>query len=156
MKNLSDSNYNKLLKTLSDSDLNKLILDIFWKTLEEMKWLSNKDDDNEFLNEYRWALSYWVEYIQDTKKKIIVTLDGRDTAWKWSNIKRITEYYNFKRNNVEAYPIPTPEERIKYNWFNRYMKDFPDEGKVTFFDRSWYNRAWVEAAMWFCSKEEYV
>ena len=144
------------MKNLSDSDLEKVIQDKFWKSLAEMVLLSSEDDNDKFLNEYRWALSLWAEYTNDTKNKVIVTLDGRDTAWKWSNIKRVTEYFDIKRYDVNAYWIPSSEERINYNWFNRYMNDFPDEGKVSFFDRSWYNRAWVEAAMWFCSKEEYV
>ena len=144
------------MKNLSDSDLEKVIQDKFWKSLAEMVLLSSEDDNDKFLNEYRWALSLWAEYTNDTKNKVIVTLDGRDTAWKWSNIKRVTEYFDIKRYDVNAYWIPSSEERINYNWFNRYMNDFPDEWKVSFFDRSWYNRAWVEAAMWFCSKEEYV
>jgi len=120
-----------------------------------LKKLANDDQNNKFLNEYRWALSLWAEYTNDTKHKVIVTLDGRDTAGKGSNIRRVTEYFDLTRFDKKAYGIPTLEERKWYNWFNRYMNDFPEEWKVTFFDRSWYNRAWVEAAMRFCTQEEY-
>jgi len=35
------------------------------------------------------------------------------------------------------------------------MNYFPEDWNLQFFDRSWYNRAWVEAAMWFCTQQEY-
>jgi len=91
----------------------------------------------------------------DTKKRIIVTLDGRDTAGKGSNIKRVTEQLNPTRFNTQAFGIPTLKEKQGDNWFHRYEKFFPKEGKIRFFDRSWYNRASVEAAMSFCTQEEY-
>lgn len=137
------------------------------ETLSSMSWLKWKElfeflrelicdyNNIKYLNEYRWALSKWAEYTNDTKHKVIVTLDGRDTAGKGSNIRRVTEYFDFKRFNIKAYPIPTDEEKKWYNWYNRYSKDFPQPWKVVLFDRSWYNRAWVEAAMWFCTEAEY-
>lgn len=68
----------------------------------------------------------------------------------------MTEYFNNSRYNIKAFPgIPTAEERFQDNWFKRYEKFFPEAGEVTFFDRSWYNRAFVEAAMGFCTEEEY-
>jgi len=113
-------------------------------------------EERDFLKEYQWALSLWAEHQQDMKRKVIVTLDGRDTAGKWSNIARVTEQFNHTRYNVTAFPgIPSDEEKKGDNWFQRYEKFFPEEWKVRFFDRSWYNRVWVEAAMGFCSEEEY-
>lgn len=117
--------------------------------------LIEKHEQDTLLREYQGALSLWAEHIQDTKNRIIVTLDGRDTAWKGSNIKRITEQLNPTRFNISAFGIPTPEEKDWDNWFKRYENFFPEEWKIRFFDRSWYNRSWVEAAMSFCTKEEY-
>lgn len=142
-------------KSNADTKLDKVLLKTTWRTLEELIALAREDDNLKVLNEYRWALSLWAEHTNDTKQKVIVTLDGRDTAWKWSNIKRVTEYFDLKRHNVYAYWIPSSEERIDYNWFKRYRDNFPKEWQVSFFDRSWYNRVWVEAAMWFCTQEEY-
>lgn len=122
---------------------------------EQIKNLAKEKKELDFLNEYRWALSLWAEHTADTKDRIIVTLDWRDTAWKGSNIKRVTEYFDIKRHNGVAFGIPTLEERFEDNWFKRYERFFPEPWKVTFFDRSWYNRASVEAAMWFCTEEEY-
>lgn len=127
-----------------------------WFSFEQIQAIAKERQELDFLNKYRWALSLWAEHTMDTKNKIIVTLDWRDTAGKWSNIKRVTEYFNNSRFNIKAFPwIPTPEEKFKHNWFKRYEKFFPEDGMVTFFDRSWYNRAFVEAAMWFCTEEEY-
>jgi len=108
------------------------------------------------LNEYRDWLALWEEATRDTKDKVIVTLDWRDTAWKWSNIKRVTYDLPNSRFTVKAFPKPTSFEKFEHNHFIKYMSYFPlKDGWITFFDRSWYNRAWVEAAMWFCTQEEY-
>lgn len=135
--------------------VNNILLQTTGFSLEQHKKLAQEKNELDFLNNYRWALSLWAEYTQDTKQKIIVTLDWRDTAGKGSNIKRVTEYFDIKRHNEVAFWIPTAKERFEDNWFKRYQKYFPKPGEVTFFDRSWYNRAWVEAAMWFCTEEEY-
>jgi len=110
-----------------------------------------------FLEKYQWALSLYAEHLQDTKQKVIVTLDGRDTAGKGSNIKKVTHQLDNRIFWVTAFGgIPTPEEKFEDNWFQRYANSFPKEGNIQFFDRSWYNRAGVEAAMGFCTEEEYT
>ncbi len=112
--------------------------------------------ENDFLRKYQEPLSLWAEHLQDTKQKVIVTLDGRDTAGKWSNIKRVTQQLDTKRYDVKAFPwIPKPEEKFEDAWFQRYEAFFPEDGNIEFFDRSWYNRLMVEAVMWFCREEEY-
>ncbi len=140
---------------LIDSEAELLLRKLTWRSLWELMHLAEQDDQLQVLNEYRWALSLWAEHTNDTKQKVIVTLDGRDTAWKGSNIKRVTEYFDIKRYSEIAFWIPSAEQKFEHNWFRRYMDHFPKEWEVAFFDRSWYNRAWVEAAMWFCTQEEY-
>lgn len=150
------STYSNSINTqISDEELDIILKQKFWKSLKHITNLSIEDNNISYLNQYRSALSLWAEHTNDTKQRIICTLDGRDTAWKWSNIKRVTEYFDVKRYSIKAFGIPSQEERYKDNWFKRYEKYFPEEWKVTFFDRSWYNRAWVEAAMWFCTEDEY-
>lgn len=125
-------------------------------TLRQLQKIAQEQKELDFLNQYRSALSLWAEHTEDTRQRIIVTLDGRDTAGKGSNIKRVTEYFDISRYNVKAFPgIPKPHEKFQDNWFKRYESFFPEHGEVTFFDRSWYNRAGVEAAMGFCTQEEY-
>lgn len=149
-------NKNTPTSWLSDieSILEKAWLDttLTWRILSDLQAWNNK----RFLEQYQWALSLWAEHLQDTKQKIVVTLDGRDTAGKWSNIKRVADQLDNSAFWVTAFwGIPTSEERDKDNWFQKFESQFPEAGKMQFFDRSWYNRAWVEAAMGFCTEEEY-
>ena len=147
------------MNTLLETENLSQVLSQGWFETGEVKRLLKfiqDGEEREFLREYQWALSLWAEHSQDTKQKIILTLDGRDTAWKGSNIKRVTEQLNIWRFGTKAFPgIPSDEEKLGDNWFKRYEKFFPEDGKMRFFDRSWYNRSGVEAAMGFCSQEEY-
>ena len=61
---------------------------------------------------------------------------------------------NPREFNVVALPKPTLEEKQQW-YFQRYVKNLPRSGQITFFDRSWYNRAVVEPVNKFCSQSEY-
>jgi len=145
-----------LNKQISDPKVDKILLQTTGRTLEELIALSREDDTLKVLKTYRDWLALWEEATRDTKDRVIVTLDWRDTAWKWSNIKRVTYDLPNARFTVKAFPKPTAIEKFEHNHFMKFMPYFPwENGWITFFDRSWYNRAWVEAAMWFCTEEEY-
>jgi len=88
------------------------------------------------------------------KKRLVISLDGRDAAGKGATIKRLTERLMPKFYNVVELGIPTKSES-KY-WFKRYKSYFPAPGEITFFDRSWYNRALIEPTMGYCSESKYV
>jgi polyphosphate kinase 2 len=92
------------------------------------------------------------EWVKKNNVPVAIVFEGRDTAGKGSTIKQITEYLDPKYFNIVALGIPTEEE--KKNWFKRYEK-YIEPGKITFFDRSWYNRGIVEPVMGYSSKEEY-
>lgn len=93
------------------------------------------------------------EWVVKNKKRVAIVFEGRDAAGKGSTIKRFVEYMNPKHFRIAALGIPTEEE--KNNWFGRYEKYLPKPGEIVFFDRSWYNRAVVEPAMGYCTKEQY-
>jgi polyphosphate kinase 2 len=93
------------------------------------------------------------EWVVKNGKKVIIVFEGRDAAGKGSTIKQMTEYLNPKHFNIVALGIPSESE--KKNWFSRYENHFPQSGMITFFDRSWYNRAVVEPVMGYCSEDEY-
>ncbi len=95
-------------------------------------------------------LQHWVI---NNHKRVALVFEGRDAAGKGSSIKRITEYLMPKHFNVVELEIPTPKE--SKNWFRRYEKHFPQEGEITFFDRSWYNRALIEPTMGYCTRAQY-
>ena len=92
------------------------------------------------------------EHIKDTGKSIAVVFEGRDTAGKGSTIRTLSKYLDPKYFNVVALGIPTPEERK--DWFGRYEQHI-EPGKITFFDRSWYNRGIVEPVMGYGEEGEY-
>jgi len=103
------------------------------------------------LQEELIKLQKWVE---DEGEKLVVIFEGRDAAGKGGAIRRITQHLNPREFNVVALPKPTPEEQGQW-YFQRYIKNLPRSGQITFFDRSWYNRAVVEPVNGFCTDEEY-
>lgn len=92
------------------------------------------------------------EHVKETGKPVVVVMEGRDSAGKGSTIRSMTEYLDPKYYNVVALGIATPEERK--DWFGRYENHI-EPGKITFFDRSWYNRGIVEPVMGYGTEEEY-
>jgi polyphosphate kinase 2 len=84
----------------------------------------------------------------------LIIFEGRDTAGKGGTIKRFREHLNPRGAPHVALPAPNDRERKQY-YFQRYFAHLPAAGEITFFDRSWYNRAGVERVMEFCTRREY-
>lgn len=94
-----------------------------------------------------------VEWIKKTKQKVLITLDGRDSAGKGSFIRLIEETTPEKVVDHMWFDIPTKYE--KRNWFYRYIKVLPNPGQLRFFDRSWWNRAVNDPVNGYCTEAEY-
>jgi len=94
------------------------------------------------------------KHITESWKKLLIIFEWRDAAWKWGTIKRFMEHLNPRTAKVIALNKPTELERSQW-YFQRYIQNLPSWWEIILFDRSWYNRWWVEPVMWFCSKEEY-
>lgn len=94
------------------------------------------------------------KHIKESGEKLLIIFEGRDAAWKWGTIKRFMENLNPRLARVIALNKPTEEEQSQW-YFQRYIKNLPNGWEMNLFDRSWYNRAWVEPVMWFCNKEQY-
>ena len=94
------------------------------------------------------------QWIIHKKMKVVVIFEGRDTAGKGGTIKRIMERMNPRHARIVALGVPTERERGQW-YFQRYIAHLPTAGEMTFFDRSWYNRAVVERVMGFCTEDEY-
>ena len=103
------------------------------------------------LQEELIKLQHWVV---NENEKVVILFEGRDAAGKGGAIRRITEHLNPREFRVVALPKPTYEEKGQW-YFQRYVNQLPREGKIVFFDRSWYNRAIVEPVNRFCTKKEY-
>ena len=95
-------------------------------------------------------LQYW---IQSRGLRVVALFEGRDAAGKGGVIRRITQHTNPRIVRVVALPKPTEREQGQW-YFQRYVAHLPRIGEMVLFDRSWYNRAGVEAVMGFCSEAE--
>ncbi len=94
------------------------------------------------------------KYIKENNKKLLIIFEWRDAAWKGWTIKRFIEHLNPRWARVVALAKPTEIEKTQW-YFQRYVQNLPSGWEITFFDRSWYNRAGVEPVMWFCTEDEY-
>jgi len=93
-------------------------------------------------------------HIKENGQKLLIIFEWRDAAWKGGTIKRFTEYLNPRWARVVALEKPTDLEKTQW-YFQRYINHLPSGWEMTLFDRSWYNRGWVEPVMGFVSKEKY-
>lgn len=89
-------------------------------------------------------------WLQRTSRRLVVVIEGRDTAGKGGVITAIAETLNPRQCRTVA--LAKPSEREQTQWyFQRYVPYLPAAGEIVLFDRSWYNRAGVERVMGFCS-----
>lgn len=101
--------------------------------------------EEELVSMARWA--------KVTGARILVLLEGRDTAGKSGAIKAISAPLNPRQCRTVA--LPSPSEREQGQWyFQRYAEHLPARGEIVLFDRSWYNRAGVENVMGFATRPQ--
>lgn len=93
------------------------------------------------------------DWVQHTGAKVVVLMEGRDSAGKGGVIKRITQRLNPRVARVVALPAPSRREQSQW-YFQRYVPYLPAGGEIVLFDRSWYNRAGVERVMGFASEDQ--
>ena len=93
----------------------------------------------------RWAAA--------TGARIVVLIEGRDTAGKGGVIRTISQPINTRQCRVVALSKPDPHEAGQW-YFQRYVAHLPTKGEIVLFDRSWYNRAGVEQVMGFATPQE--
>ena len=119
---LSEKRYNKIIQK---SNYNKAIVALQTDLVNLQNWIVNNN------------------------KRLCVIFEGRDAAGKGGAIKRFVEHLNPRNSRVVALAEPTHIEKGQW-YFQRYLKQMPNPGEMVFFDRSWYNRAFVEPVMGFC------
>ncbi|TXH85533.1 MAG: polyphosphate kinase 2 [Pseudoxanthomonas sp.] len=118
-----------------------------------MKPLKRKDYEAR-LKPLQLELAAMARWASHCGARIVVVVEGRDTAGKGGAIGAITEHLNPRQCRVVA--LPKPSEREATQWyFQRYIAHLPAAGEIVLFDRSWYNRAGVEKVMGFCTDEQY-
>jgi polyphosphate kinase 2 len=95
------------------------------------------------------------KWVKASGQKVIALFEGRDAAGKGGTIKRFMEHLNPRGARIVALDKPNETQRGQW-YFQRYIEQFPTSGEMTFFDRSWYNRAGVERVFGFCTPAEYL
>jgi polyphosphate kinase 2 len=114
-----------------------------------------KKDYLEALEPLQLELNAMARWLQATGRRLVVVIEGRDTAGKGGVIAAIADTLNPRQCHVVA--LGKPSEREKSQWyFQRYVPYLPAAGEIALFDRSWYNRAGVERVMGFCTPEQTV
>jgi polyphosphate kinase 2 len=107
----------------------------------------------ERLEPLQLELNRMARWLQSSGKRLVVLVEGRDTAGKGGVIAAIAETLNPRSCRVVALPKPTEREAGEW-YFQRYVGHLPAAGEIALFDRSWYNRAGVERVMGFASEKQ--
>jgi len=113
----------------------------------------SEDEYLELLKPMAKELSAMARWIAETKQRMVIIFEGRDTAGKGGSIDMFARVLNPRQARVVALPSPNERERTQW-YFQRYIEHFPAEGEIVLFDRSWYNRAGVERVMGYCSVDQ--
>ncbi len=117
-----------------------------------MAELSDEDYER-LLKPLMRELSAMARWVAETRQRVVVLFEGRDTAGKGGSIDMIARVLNPRQCHVVA--LSSPNERERDQWyFQRYAAHLPPKGEIALFDRSWYNRAGVEPVMGFCTQAE--
>jgi polyphosphate kinase len=93
------------------------------------------------------------QWARATGERVLLLFEGRDTAGKGGTIQRMRQHMNPRFARHVALPAPNETEGGQW-YFQRYVEQLPTRGEVTFFDRSWYNRAGVERVMRFATETQ--
>jgi len=112
-----------------------------------------QEEYEELLKPMGKELSAMARWVSETKQRMVILFEGRDTAGKGGSIDMFARVLNPRQARVVALPSPNERERTQW-YFQRYIEHFPAEGEIVLFDRSWYNRAGVERVMGYCSVDQ--
>ncbi|MEE9243881.1 MAG: polyphosphate kinase 2 [Mycobacterium sp.] len=95
------------------------------------------------------------EWVRETGARVVIIFEGRDAAGKGGTIKRFVEYLSPRITRIAALPAPSDREQGQW-YYQRYIAHLPAKGEIVLYERSWYNRAGVEAVMGFCTPAEHT
>ena len=95
-------------------------------------------------------MAHWAKV---TGQRILIVIEGRDTAGKGGAIDAIKEHINPRDCHIVAFGKP-PRVLGTQAYLKRYATRLPAPGEIMLFDRSWYNRAGVERIMGFCTEKQ--
>lgn len=85
--------------------------------------------------------------------RVVVILEGRDTAGKTGTIRELTHYLPTSKYSISLSAMPSVWD-MEF-WFDSWRKKMPTDNQIVFFDRSWYSRAMVQKMNGWCTDEQY-
>lgn len=113
----------------------------------------DRNDYEDALAPMQLELIRVARWVQHTGQRLLIVLEGRDTAGKTGVINTLLSGLNPRQCHTVALGKPTEAEQHQW-YFQRYVPHLPAAGHITLFDRSWYNRAGVERVMGFCTEAQ--
>ncbi|MGA0093803.1 MAG: polyphosphate kinase 2 family protein, partial [Chthoniobacterales bacterium] len=77
--------------------------------------------------------------LKNSKRSVIIVVEGPDAAGKGGMIKRLVERLDPRHIRVYSTIKPTAEE-YAHHYLWRFWNKLPRRGEIAIFDRSWYGR----------------
>lgn len=114
----------------------------------------NKKQYEEKLLETQIKLLSLQQKVLRKKHKLIILLEGCDTAGKGGVVRRMAQHMDPRSLNVYSIGKPSAEESGQH-YLQRFFSKLPQPGEICVFDRSWYGRVLVERVEGFAKPEEW-
>ena len=89
-----------------------------------------------------------------TRERVVVVLEGWDTAGKGGVVRRLGWALDPRSFKVHPIAAPSSHERGKH-YLQRFWEKLPEHGQIIVFDRSWYGRVLVERVEGFATNQEW-
>src|SRR5262249_13055973 len=123
------------------------------KTTEKDKKKAKSGKYEDVLRALQVELNLSMLALQQGGERVLVLFECRDTAGKGGAIRAVSERLTPRQCHTAALGVPSEREKSQW-YFQRYVPYLPAAGEMVLFDRSWYNRAGVEAVMGYCTPEQ--
>jgi polyphosphate kinase 2 (PPK2 family) len=88
------------------------------------------------------------------KRKMVIVLEGCDTAGKGGLVRRMAQYLDPRMFHVYGIGRPTADEQAQH-YLQRFFARLPQAGEICVFDRSWYGRVLVERVEGFAQPDQW-
>jgi polyphosphate:AMP phosphotransferase len=125
-----------------------------WLAQVDLTQSLSPDEYKQQLRQEQTRLSQLQQSIHEHQIPVLVMFEGWDAAGKGGAIKRLTDILDPRSYTVNAFGIPTDEEKAHhYLW--RFWRRLPTAGKISICDRSWYGRVLVERVEGFAAEPEW-
>ena len=121
----------------------------FSKTIIESKKIYQTE-----LKKLQEALLTIQQAYHHQKRRAIIIFQGWDAGGKGGSIRRLTERLDPRGFTVYPIGAPEPEEQGRH-YLYRFFTKLPEPGRLSIFDRSYYERVLVERVENYASKEEW-